>query len=116
LFTFDELPVSSALGALKIEGIYSQAEFKGNKLYCVDEKVRAKGVPRKNAAEFFNTGKATFRRPIKFKEGRRRGMQPNVWHETSKENHKEYTKRKILASGETSPWSIDEYRQKIKEV
>lgn len=115
LFTFDELPVSNALGNLKLEGIYSQAEFKGNKLYCVDEKVRAKGVPRKNAGEFFNTGKATFRRPIKFKEGRRRGLQPNVWHETTKENRKEYTKRKILSNGETLPWSILEYRQRVRE-
>jgi hypothetical protein len=115
VFTFDNLPVSSDLGALKLEGVYKMVEFKGNKLYCLDDKARAKGVPRKLAAEFFHTGKATYRRPIKFKEGRKRGIQPNVWHSMTKENNKEYTKRMILEDGSTLPWNISEYRQRVRE-
>lgn len=115
IFTFDNLSVSSRLGDLKKEGTYSQVEFKGNKLYCLDSTVRAKGVPRKNQAEFFHQGKVTYRRPIKFKEGRKRGLQPNVWHDMTKENNKEYTKRKILEDGSTEPWNISEYRQRVRE-
>lgn len=123
LFTYDNLETSSELGALKLEGCYAQTEFKGNKLYCLDGKARSKGVPRNNALEFFNTGKTSFNRPIKFKEARRRNMMsgrketlvPNVWKDTTKELRKEYTKRKVFDDGTTAPWTISEYRQKQKE-
>jgi hypothetical protein len=115
LFTYDLLPTDTRLGSLKLEGVYSQVEFKGNKLYCVDETVRAKGVPRNKAKEFFDSGKASFRRPIKFKEGRKRGLQPNVWIDTTKENVKVYTKRKIYKNGVTVPWQLQEYRRFIHE-
>lgn len=115
LFTFDELPTSSDLGDLKKEGVYSSAEFRGNKLYCVEQEYKAKGVPRKLAGEFFKTGRVNFKKPVKFKEGRRRGLQANVWLDAKKVNRKEYTKRKILPNGDTLPWNIQEYHQKIKE-
>jgi hypothetical protein len=131
IFTFDDLSTSDKLGDLKQEGHYSQVEFKGNKLYCLDNpgepckrhkkiecdicRYKAKGVPRKKAAEFFQTGKVTYRRPIKFKEGRKRGIQPNVWHDMTKVDNKRYTKRKILSDGGTEPWNISEYRQWVRE-
>lgn len=120
LFTFDDLPVSEELGALKLEGVYKYTWFKGNKLYCVESDdgksyTKAKGVPRKSAEEFFRTGRATFQRPLKLKEAWKRGMQPNLWMEHEKELHKEYTKRKINGDGSTSPWQILEYRQRVKD-
>jgi hypothetical protein len=111
LFTFDNLPSSSDLGALKEEGIYKEAEFKGNKLYHLDDSYKAKGVPRKMAEDFFRTGKATYKKPMRFKEGRARGLQPNVWHEVEKETRKGYTKRRILTDGSTEPWEFGEYQR-----
>lgn len=114
LFTFDSFPTSSELGALKLEGQYSEAEFKGNKLYCLDTTVKAKGVPRKMAGDFFRTGKAVYKKPMRFKESRRRHLQPNVWNEVEKEARKDYSKRKIVADGMTEPWDFREYQKSIE--
>ncbi len=115
LFTFDNLPVSSELGALKLEGNYMEVEFIGNKLYCLDDNVRAKGVPRKYAGDFYRTGKAVYRRPYRLRESRRRGVIPNVWNDITKEHLKKYSKRKILSDGSTEPWNYPEYRHLISK-
>jgi len=114
LFTPDELPTSTELGALKLEGVYSTAWFKGNKIYCVDGAAKSKGVPKNKAAEFFSTGRATYRKPTRLREGRRRGLQPNIWNDVSKEFRKDYTKRKIENSGLTLPWEILDYHRFMK--
>lgn len=126
LFTPDELPVSADLGELKLEGCYEKTWFKGNKIYYVKgekftgdgpirvDQATTKGVPRKLARDFFQNGKATYRKPNRFRESRKRNLIPNVWSEITKENKKEYTKRKILADGNTEPWNISEYRQYLK--
>jgi len=120
LFTLDNLRTSNKLGDLKQEDIYSAAEFKGNKIYCTtkDNEVayKAKGVPRKYQGDFFRTGKARFMRPTKFREARRRKIQPNIWSEVEKESHMSYTKRKILPDGSTEPWNIMDYRQFLKDL
>jgi hypothetical protein len=113
LFTFDNFSTSPELGALKLEGQYSTAEFKGNKLYSVDNFPKAKGVPRKLAGDFFRTGKAIFKKPMRFREGRKRYMQANVWHTVEKEALKDYSKRKVIANGFTEPWDYLEYRHEI---
>ena len=114
LFTPDELPVSTDLGALKLEGIYSKAWFKGNKIYCVDGIAKSKGVPKSQALEFFQNGRATYRKPSRLRESRRRGIQANVWNDVSKEFRKDYTKRKITIDGTTEAWNIDEYHGFMK--
>ncbi len=111
LFTFDSFPVSPELGALKLEGTYQEAEFKGSKIYCLDYVARAKGVPRKMSGDFFRTGKAVYKKPMRFKEGQKRRLQPNVWHEVEKEARKEYSKRKIYPDGSTEPWNFLEYQR-----
>ncbi len=109
LFTFDTVPTSMDLGKLKLEGTYSQVEFKGNKLYCLDDMPKAKGIPRKMAGDFFRNGKAVFRKPMRFKESRRRGMQANVWHEVEKVDQMSYTKRILKEDGSTQPWNYLDY-------
>lgn len=111
LFTFDTIPTSKKLGEMKREGRYSEVEFKGSKLYSLDNNPKAKGVPRKMAGDFFRNGKAIFKKPMRFREGRKRYLQPNVWNEVTKEASKEYTKRKVLIDGLTAPWDYLEYRQ-----
>jgi len=114
LFTPDELPTSTELGALKLEGTYLKTWFKGNKIYCVDGVAKSKGVPKDQALEFFRNGRATYRKPTRLREGRRRGMQPNIWLDVSKEFRKDYTKRKVESNGKTSPWNILEYHRFMK--
>lgn len=109
LFTFDELDTSPSLGQLKLEGTYSHVEFKGNKLYCLDDKPKAKGVPRNVAGDFFKTGEAKFRKPMRFKESRVRGLQANVWNEVVKKNRMRYTKRYIKEDLSTEPWNFADY-------
>lgn len=116
LFTFDALESSTELGGLKKEGVYKEVEFKGSKLYCLDDQVKAKGVPRKMAGDFFRTGKAIYKKPMRFKESRRRHLQPNVWSEVEKVNRKEYSKRKIVANGMTEPWDFAEYQRWITNI
>jgi len=114
LFTPDDIQTSLELGDIKKEGQYSSVNFKGNKLYCVDEFTKAKGVPRKVAGDFFRTGKAVYRKPNRFRESRRRGLTPNVWNEVEKTSNKTYTKRKVLENGLTEPWNFLEYTTLIK--
>jgi hypothetical protein len=107
---------SNDLGSLKLEGEFEYAHFKLPKLYkLIDKKkvakYRSKGVPRSEAGTFFETRKATFRRPYKLRESLRRNLNPkrvhkiipNFWEITSKEIRKTYDKRKVRKDGTTSP-------------
>lgn len=110
---------SSQLGALKSEGEFEYAYFKLPKLYKLIEKggstkYRSKGVPRAVAEEFFEKGKATFKRPNKLRETLRRNLNPkrkikliaNFWDDTEKITHKTYDKRKVNKDGTTEPLRI----------
>ena len=114
LFTPDQLPVSTDLGTLKLEGTYKTAWFKGNKIYAIDAATKAKGVPRNMSGDFFNANSATYRRPTRFRESRRRHLQPNIWNEVTKVNRKEFTKRKIMPDGSTEPWDYLEYKRSLR--
>lgn len=145
LFTPDRLPTSKALGALKLEGVYTGMEAKGNKMYAVDldpaevaklpekERLRyhadrgdgsltrykAKGVQKSQvvngtlvsdaARDFIRTGRAVFRKPIRFRESRRVLLTPNVWIEMEKRREAVYTKRRLLEDGRTEPWEWARY-------
>lgn len=98
-----------ALGELKLEGEFREAHFKLPKLYRLSgekEYVRAKGVPRNVANQFFEKGFAEFQRPYKLRESLRRKLTPNEWHLERKEMHREYDKRVKTGSGETRPINI----------
>jgi hypothetical protein len=107
------------LGELKSEGVFEYAWFKLPKLYKLIEmggkkKYRTKGVPRKNAEEFFETGKTSFQKPYKLRETLRRNLSPkrkvkliaNFWDEVEKMSYKIYDKRKVLKNGNTEPVRI----------
>ena len=152
LFTPDTLPTSKHLGALKLEGVYTGMEAKGNKMYAIDldpaevaklpEKQRlfyhadrgdgsltrykAKGVQRAQikdgklvadaARDFIRTGRALFRKPIRFRESRRVLLTPNVWMEMEKKREAVYTKRRLFTDGHTEPWEWARYCEAMEDV
>lgn len=121
---------SDKLGELKSEGIFKAAHFKLPKLYHLTpvtgaDFYKAKGVPKKQVIkgvevnlqkQFFETGSAKFRKPLKLRETLRRNLspkrkkklKPNYWVETEKISRKEYDKRKVLKTGHTEPLKIKE--------
>jgi hypothetical protein len=145
LFTPDLLPVSKELGMLKLEGVYTGMEAKGNKMYAVDlapeevaklpakeqmrfhadrgdgslTRYKAKGVMKAEvkdgklvsdaARDFIRTGRAVFRKPIRFRESRRVLLTPNLWVEMEKRREAVYTKRRLFADGRTEPWEWTAY-------
>jgi hypothetical protein len=120
IFTPNIIPVSKELGDLKQEGVYSQAEFFGNKVYVVDEKYKARGVPRKKdgdendpAKDFIRSGRCIFRRPARLRESRRTSNQANVWYHAEKHFKARYTKRIIRKNGDTFPLTIEHHQRII---
>jgi hypothetical protein len=116
VFTPNKMETSTALGAMKLEGVYKRSEFFGNKVYVVDDTYRAKGVPRKRkdsendpAKDFIRTGRCIFRRPARLRESRRSFLHANVWYEAEKQFKAVYTKRKILTNGNTFPLTLAQY-------
>jgi hypothetical protein len=129
VFTPDTLPTDKKLGALKLEGTYTAMDVQGNKVYSVEQttpgrdfietapgvyrKFKAKGVKREAAADFIRTGRATFRKPIRFRESRRTLGVANMWVEMEKVKQAVYTKRIVHADGTTEPWEWLEYCREI---
>lgn len=80
---------------------------------------KAKGVQRAEvkdgalvadaARDFIRTGRALFRKPVRFRESRRVLLQPNVWLEYEKRREATYTKRRLLDGGGTEPWEWSVY-------
>lgn len=112
---------SDKLGELKSEGDFKYAHFKLPKLYHLIAKdlkhsYKAKGVPKKEAENFFTKGIAVFKRPYKLRECMRRNMSPkrtvklipNYWDTTQKSLNKKYDKRIVLKDGNTKPLTIYE--------
>jgi hypothetical protein len=123
LFTPDALPTGPGLGQLKHEGTLARGEFFGNKLYLLTtpegtETAKAKGVRRSEAARFLRTGRATFRRPARFRESRRGFVTANVWYEVEKAMQTNYTKRRPRRdrSGWTEPWALNEYTRRVSAI
>lgn len=114
LFTPDFLPTSTLLGDLKKEGEYSQAYFKGNKLYTLDNVAKAKGVPKLNQLEFFETGKTSYLKPTRFRESRKTSKEANHWLMVEKQIRNTYTKRRVLTNGDTEPWTMPAYKKFIR--
>lgn len=115
LFTPDLLPTSTVLGELKREGEYSQAWFKGNKLYTLDGTVKAKGVPKLNQLEFFQTGKTSYLKPTRYRESRKTSKKANHWLAVEKHIINGYTKRRIVNNGSTEPWTMVAYKKFMRE-
>jgi len=109
LFCPDILPESAELGKLKKEGTYSKCEFIGNKIYMLEDEAKAKGVPKTAAKDFIRNGKATYRKPARFRESRRTFATANKWYNVEKQLKSEYIKRKINPDGTTAAWEIRDF-------
>lgn len=127
VFSDTQFETSTDLGGLKLEGEYDRTLFKGNKIYTrtgivytdkgpkrVVDDAKAKGVPRDAAGDFIRTGRAVFRRPVRFRESRRGYQPPNKWIEATKELRTEYRKRRQTENGETTPWTLSDYARNLE--
>lgn len=82
-----------------------------------DEVVKAKGVPPDAAGDFIRTGRAVYRKPIRYRESRHSFLAGNVWGVTEKERDDLYTKRRIFGNGTSWPWQWNLYqRVRIDDV
>lgn len=99
--------VGTSLGEWKVEYVCREFEAKLPKFYrfvtSEGERVKVKGVPPGSALDFFTTGHATFKRPMRLRESGRRKLSPNIWNISEKRLHSEYDKRTILSGGLTRP-------------
>jgi hypothetical protein len=87
---------------------------------------KAKGVQRAQikdgklvadaARDFIRTGRALFRKPIRFRESRRVLLTPNVWMEMEKKREAVYTKRRLFTDGHTEPWEWARYCEAMEDV
>ncbi|RWZ85537.1 MAG: hypothetical protein EO766_16630 [Hydrotalea sp. AMD] len=116
VFTSDELPEGKDLGEIKLEGRFRKCQFIGNKIYTLTDnknnvKEKAKGINKNVAGDFIRTGKAVFKKPMRFREARKSiaGI-ANKWYTVTKENRKSYCKRRILKDGSTEPWNIKDFK------
>jgi len=103
------IDVSDKLGAFKDEGIYKGVEIKLPKLYRLGGKkgkIKAKGVPKDKQEEFFDNDFVTYKKPVKFRESLRRGIQANVWIDVPKQNNFIYDKGIILKTGFIEPYTL----------
>jgi len=96
----------SKLGDLEFIKTYDNVTIKGNKFYKLDDKIKCKGIPKDSMANYFDLGKAMYKKPLKIKEAIRRGMIPNYWIDIEKVERIIYNKRKILKSGFTEALNI----------
>lgn len=105
---------SKELGKLGYKGSYTFAHFKLPKLYQVDNRYKAKGVPDDKRHKFpqhlkkvfFEEGVAEFLKPYRWLESKKLKEQANVWHVVSKQMQSEYDKRVIGPQGKTWPLTI----------
>jgi hypothetical protein len=107
---------SQRLGELAQKGCYQYAHFKLPKLYRVDDRYRAKGIPadRGHTADtdrlkrqYFEQGVAEFSKPYRWLESKKLGELANVWHTTTKRVNATYDKRQVCRDGKTWPIAID---------
>jgi hypothetical protein len=102
------------LGILSKKGCYKFAHFKLPKLYRVDGKYKAKGVPKSRnkedpeclKREFFYDGIAEFLKPYRWIESKKLKEQANVWHTVTKQLNASYDKRNTYPDGHTTPLTV----------
>lgn len=63
------------------------------------------------ARDFIRTGRATYRKPARFRESRKTSATANRWYEVEKRRQAIYTKRIIRQDGTTEPWDYGTYRE-----
>lgn len=97
------------LGGLSLD-YYPKGNFINAKVYTLEkedggDKIKTKGIPEKHRKEFIETGKVTYKRPVKLKPMLRgvKGFTENEWIDFSVERHGVYSKRTVFEDGSTKP-------------
>ena len=92
----------AGLGNLQIEETFDRGYFKGPKLYRLESdllqnKVRARGVPKAVADQFLDTGHAEFRSPLTVKDALKRKKNAGEWVLQSRNQKFTFAKRQLLS-------------------
>ena len=90
----------------KIQNSVGTEKLKWEDILKVGVSRKAKGIPSKAMAQFFETLSAQYESPIRFRESRRRQITPNVWMKKIRTLKAKYEKREVLKNGETLPLSL----------
>ena len=101
----------TGLGELKLEHERARMKVLSPKLYRLREGgetfYRARGVPERVAAEFYELGHAEFKKPMRLREAIKRNLPPNVWTSFEKSFGVDgFEKRTRLKDGRTVPLII----------
>lgn len=82
-------------------------QAKGPKFYRAGANYVVKGVPKKVAKNYFESGTAKWVSPVKFRESFRGDRQLNQWIKKFRSRNMDIlTKRRILRGGRTEPWEM----------
>lgn len=118
------ITLGNEIGDWKSEGNFKLGEYKNAKCYALTDNegnttYKVKGVPKKYQKDFFELGKATFKKPVKIKTHLHNPEHIlNYWENVSKEMKSEYDKREVLPDGSTFPIElnyINDREQQLKE-
>jgi hypothetical protein len=93
-------PISKDLGEMKLEKWGEYAEPFLPKMYRFDDEYKAKGVPKRLAQSFIETGRAEYELPFKMREAIRFFEKDNsrklsVWRKVEKIRAARYDRKKI---------------------
>lgn len=108
LLDHPKIKTGTELGEFKHEGTFKRAHFILPKTYLLvdadgKKSHRAKGIPRRSIESFFDSYRAEYRSPVRFRESRRRSIPANEWIKKSRTLSASYTKRKTFKDGHTEP-------------
>lgn len=97
-----ELPfsVGPALGKMRLEAWHQEAITYQPKVYQIDQKYVAKGIPKKYAKKFIEGGRVEFLMPFRFRESvlffdRRNSRKLSVWHKVIKTRAMRYPRKRL---------------------
>lgn len=94
------------LGALNLKYVAEWVEIRAPKVYATDRETHIKGV--RGAHGLAPDGRFTFRKPTRFRESVRRGIQPNTWGDVERVLQYASDKRCFAADGTSRPLSVEE--------
>jgi len=75
------------------------------------EVMKVKGIPASAAGDFIRTGRAIYRKPVRYRESRHSFADANVWMSVEKIRDDLYTKRQVFGDGSTRAWSMSAYQK-----
>lgn len=129
IHTTKMLPTSTELGGLKLEKCGKWGLYVNPKEYLITDEdknvimAKAKGVRRIAATQYLLEGRASFTKPIRFREGIRRKIHPSAWIEVVKERKNNIPKRKFPIldfdpdlSLRSQAWEINEFTQLVQKI